>query len=136
NEAMVALTWFVVRAVAGAYDFSGIRKLIDVGGGHGELLSVILTAYPSVRGAIFDLPLCGEGARRHLTEAGVGERCEFLAGNFFEFVPSGADALILKSVIHDWDDERSVKILANCRPALPPPANLLPPDRLTPTPPD
>ena len=132
NEAMVALTRFVAPAVAGAYDFTGIGKLIDVGGGHGELLSVILTAYPSLRGAIFDLPLCGEGARRHLTEAGVGERCEFLAGNFFESVPSGADALILKSVIHDWDDERSVKILANCRRALGPPGKLLLVERIMP----
>jgi hypothetical protein len=70
NEAMVAITRLVAPVVAGAYDFSGIGQLIDVGGGHGELLAVILNAYPSLRGAVFDLPLCADGARRHLAEAG------------------------------------------------------------------
>jgi SAM-dependent methyltransferase len=132
NEAMVAITQFVAPLVASAYDFSRIEKLIDVGGGHGELLGVILNAHPSLRGAIFDLPLCAEGARRHLAEAGVSARCEFVAGNFFESVPPGADALIMKSVIHDWDDERSTKILSNCRRALGPTGKLLLVERIMP----
>ena len=132
NEAMVAITRLVAPVVASTYDFSGIRQLIDVGGGHGELLAVILNAHPSLRGAVFDLPLCGDGARRHLAEAGVSARGEFVAGNFFESVPPGADALILKNVIHDWDDARSAKILANCRRALGPTGKLLLVERIMP----
>jgi hypothetical protein len=132
NEAMVAVTQFVAPIVARVYDFSKIKNLIDVGGGHGELLGVILQAYPSLNGVIFDLPLCADGARQHLAAAGVSARCEFIAGNFFESVPAGADALILKSVIHDWDDARSTKILANCRRALPPTGTLLLVERIMP----
>jgi hypothetical protein len=132
NEAMVAITQFVAPVVASAYDFSGIGRLIDVGGGHGELLAVILNAYPALRGAIFDLPSCAEGAARHLADAGVSGRCEFVAGSFFESIPSGADALMLKSVIHDWNDERSIRILANCRGALGPTGKLLLVERIMP----
>ena len=132
NDAMVAITQFVAPAVASAYDFSAIGRLIDVGGGHGELLAAILNAYPSLRGAVLDLPSCAEGARRHLAAAGVSGRCEFVAGNFFESIPVGADALILKSVIHDWDDQRSIRILANCRRALTQAGKLLLVERIMP----
>ncbi|HVO26472.1 MAG TPA: methyltransferase [Candidatus Margulisiibacteriota bacterium] len=118
NEAMVALTRLVTPAVLAAYDFSGISKLMDVGGGYGELLSAILTAHPDMRGGIFDLAHCADGARKRLHDAGVHDRCEFIAGNFFEVVPTGWDACILKSIIHDWNDERSRTILSNCRRAL------------------
>src|SRR5579863_2935582 len=104
NDAMVAYTRRVTPAVVAAYDFSAIKYLIDVGGGHGELISRILKANPSMRGAIYDLPRCADGAKRLLTEAGVDKRCEFIVGNFFESVPAGADAVIMKSIIHDWND--------------------------------
>ncbi len=119
NDAMVAFTRMVIPAVLAAYDFSGIEKLMDVGGGYAELLCAILMAHPSMRGAVVDLPRCAEGAKKKLADAGLSQRGEFIAGSFFESVPSGADSLILKSIIHDWDDERSVKILENCRRALP-----------------
>jgi len=132
NQAMVALTRTITPGVLAAYDFSGIARLMDVGGGYGELLGAILNAYPSMRGVIFDLPRCADGAREHLAAAGVGARAEFIAGSFFESVPSGADAIILKSIIHDWDDERSIKILANCHRALPQAGRLLLVERLMP----
>lgn len=118
NAAMAAFSGTVIPGVLAAYDFSGITRLIDVGGGHGQLLCAILKAHPSLRGCVFDLPRCAEGAKQRLVEAGVSERGEFVAGNFFEGIPAGADAAILKSVIHDWDDELSAKILGNCRLAL------------------
>jgi hypothetical protein len=132
NEAMVAFTRQVVPAVLAAYDFSDIRRLIDVGGGYGELLSAILAAYPTMHGAVFDLPGCGDGAKKQFADTGVGERGEFIGGNFFESVPTGADALIMKSIIHDWNDERSLTILRNCRRALPEAGCLLLVERLMP----
>jgi hypothetical protein len=118
NDAMVSLTGVVAPAVLAAYDFSGIGRLYDVGGGFGELLSAILQAYPSMMGAVLDLPRCSEGAKQQLENRRVANRARFIAGNFFESVPTGADAIIMKSIIHDWDDERSSTILRNCRNAL------------------
>jgi O-methyltransferase/methyltransferase family protein len=132
NQAMVAVTRHVAPAVVAAYDFGGISRLTDVGGGHGELIGTILSAHPSMRGTVFDLPQCAEGARRHLAETGLSGRCEFVAGSFFDSVPSDSDALIMKSIIHDWDDVRSLKILGNCRRALASGTRLLLVERLMP----
>ena len=115
-----------------AYDFSSITSLMDVGGGYGELLCAILTACPSMRGAIFDLPRCAEGAKKQLAAAGLSGRTEFISGSFFESVPSRVEAIIMKSIIHDWNDERSITILANCRRALPAGGKLLLVERLMP----
>lgn len=117
NKAMVEFTRQMTAGVVSAYDFSAITKIVDVGGGYGELLAAILQANPKMRGMLFDLPHAIEGAKKHLAEAGVAERCEIVAGSFFESVPGGADAYILKSIIHDWDDDRSIAILKNCRKA-------------------
>jgi O-methyltransferase domain len=125
NKSMAELTGRAARAVGQGYDFAGIRRIVDVGGGFGALLREILTRHPEMTGVVFDLPYCREGAERLLAEAGLAERCEFVAGDFFESVPSGADAFIIKSVIHDWDDERSVAILRNCRKAMTAAARLL-----------
>jgi hypothetical protein len=132
NEAMVAMTRQVAPAVVATYDFAGFSRLTDVGGGHGELIGAILSAHPVMRGTIVDLPQCAEGARRHLAATGLSERCEFVAGSFFDSVPSGSDALIMKSIIHDWDDARSLKILGNCRRALASTGRLLLVERLMP----
>jgi hypothetical protein len=125
NEAMVAFTRTVVPGLLAAYDFAGIGCLMDVGGGYGELLCAVLAAHPSMRGVIFDLARCEEGARREIERARLGHRAEFVSGSFFESVPGGADAIIMKSIIHDWNDERSIAILRNCRRALPPAGKLL-----------
>jgi hypothetical protein len=132
NEAMAAFTRMVMPAVLCAYDFSNVGRLIDVGGGHGQLLCAILNAYTHLRGVVFDLPDCAEGARQQLAAAGVGDRGEFISGSFFEPVPEGADALILKNILHDWDDDRSLKILENCSRALDKRARLILVERLMP----
>lgn len=100
------------------YDFSSIRKLVDVGGGHGSLIATILKVNPTLQGTLFDQPAVIEGAKHLIEAAGVGERCEIIAGDFFESVPSGGDTYILKHIIHDWDDERAIAILKNCHRAM------------------
>lgn len=117
NEAMTGFT-LTSTAVVAAYDFSGINTLIDVGGGQGALLAAILKANPQLRGVLFDLPSVIEGAKSLIEAEGVAERCELVAGDFFESVPGGAVAYILKFVIHDWDDDRAVTILKNCHRAV------------------
>ncbi len=124
-QAMLENTRQTVGALIKAYDFSIARTLVDVGGGFGILLAAILEAYPEMRGKVFDLPHCQEGAMRLLEESGVAGRAEFVAGSFFESVPAGADAYILKSCIHDWDDEKSMLIFKKCREAMKNGARLL-----------
>lgn len=104
--------------MVGCYNFSGFRRIVDVGGGYGEVLAAILLAFPAMEGVLFDLPHTMDGARQHLARAGVIERCEFVSGDFFESVPGGADAYLLKALIHDWDDQQSARILGNCRKAM------------------
>ncbi len=110
------------RASAGdlvrCYDFGGLRRIVDIGGGHGLLLLTILLAHPEARGVLFDLPHAIEGARHHVEEFGLADRCELVAGDFFRSVPENGDAYILKNVIHDWDRERNLRILHNCRQAM------------------
>jgi SAM-dependent methyltransferase len=125
DEAMGSFTAVISGMVAAAYDFSGMREVIDVGGGDGRLLTGILRAYPSLRGTVFDLPRLAESASRQITGAGLADRYRFVAGDFFEAVPEGFDAYLLKHVIHDWDDARAVRILENCRRAMRPEAKLL-----------
>lgn len=118
NAAMTALSNAHYAGVVDAYDFRSIRKLVDVGGGHGRLLSMILTAYPKMRGILFDLPHAFEGGQRAIAEAGLINRCEVVSGDFFRSVPDGGDAYILSRVIHDWADEMAVAILKVVRGAL------------------
>ena len=111
--------------VATAYDFSAMREVIDVGGGDGRLLTGILRAYPSLQGTVFDLPRLAERATRQIADAGLADRYRFVVGDFFEAIPEGFDAYLLKHVIHDWDDADAVRILENCRQAMGPQAKLL-----------
>lgn len=116
-----AMTWFsgaVVPAVLEAYDFSGIPTLMDVAGGRGALMRAILKQYPEMRGIVIDLERVMQAAKQEPENQALGNRCEFLAADFFAEVPTDADAIIMKSIIHDWDDEQAVRILKNCREAL------------------
>ena len=113
NAAMTSLAGQVANAVVSAYDFSGFRTLVDIGGSHGVLLVAILRANPKLRGVLFDLPHVVEGARELLRAASLLERCDIVSGDMFKEVPT-ADAYILSRVIHDWDDERAVVTLVNC----------------------
>jgi hypothetical protein len=114
NQAMAEMTGVVSRSVVRNYDFSGIDRLIDVGGGNGTLVAGIASANPRLHGTVFDLASGCAEARQTFEAAGVAERCGVIAGNFFREVPSGAQLYILKSVLHDWDDEDSVAILQAC----------------------
>jgi hypothetical protein len=114
HDAMTSLSAGAVAAVVEAYDFSGISKLVDVGGGHGLLLSSVLSRYPDMKGILFDDAKVISGAWEVLGAHGVTERCELAGGNFFESVPSGGDAYILKHIIHDWSDDECVTILRHC----------------------
>lgn len=133
NSAMAELSRVAVQAVIRAYDFSAMRQIVDVGGGQGELLAAVLNSHPATRGVLFDLPHAIDSAHQHLQRCGVADRCERIAGSFFESVPGGADAYLLKSVIDDWNDERAGVILANCRRAMPQSAKLLLIEPLMPT---
>ena len=118
NDAMTELTTQVSTAVVAAYDFSRFRKIVDIGGGNGTLILSILQANPQMSGILFELPHIVEDAQKHLEAASLTGRCAVLAGDFFVSAPSGADAYILKNIIHDWDDERALKILQNCHRAM------------------
>jgi SAM-dependent methyltransferase len=116
--AMSGFTRMIAGAVAATWDFSPFTTVMDVGGGNGMLLEGILAANPGLRGILFDLPHVAERARQRLHATTVADRCQVLAGDFFDEVPAGADACLLKHVIHDWDDERAAAILRNCHRAM------------------
>jgi hypothetical protein len=118
NGTMATLSRVIAGAVVAAYDFSGIRTIVDIGGGHGALLAAVLKANPPMKGILFDLPVVIESARPSIEAEGLADRCELVAGDFFEAVPAGGDAYLMKWIIHDWDDERAVRILESCRRAM------------------
>ena len=118
NQGMTAISREFAPAVLDAYDFSGIETLMDVAGGHGYFVGEALKRHPRMKGILLDLPHVVEGAKRTLREMGVDHRCQPVAGDFFEGVPSGADAYYLQHIIHDWDDDHALKILRNIRKAL------------------
>jgi hypothetical protein len=132
NEALGELTRLTAESIVRAYDFSGLKRIVDVGGGYGELLACILRACPGASGVLFDLEHAVGEAGRRFQEAGLAGRCEFVAGDFFRSLPRGADAYVLKSVIHDWDDAHGVQILARCREAMAAGARLLLAERIMP----
>ena len=118
DEFMAEGTSGISAAVVEAYDFSGVAKIVDVGGGRGGLVATILEANPEMKGVLFDLPSVVKGADQVVQAKGVARRCEVVSGDFFQSVPAGGDAYILKWIIHDWDDDRAQAILKNCRAAI------------------
>lgn len=132
NDAMRAFTVLQARAVLVAFDFSRFGTLMDVGGGTGEMIGTVLAATPSLRGMLFDLPHVVAGAGPVLERHGVADRCKAVPGDFFEAVPVGADAILLKQVVHDWDDDRAIALLEQCRRALPAGGTLLILERVMP----
>lgn len=119
NRAMTNLSLMAIPAITEAYDFSSIQTLADIAGGHGLLLAGVLKTNPQLKGMLFDMSSVIEGATALLEREGVAERVELARGNFFESVPAGADAYMMKHIIHDWDDERCIKILKNIHAVLP-----------------
>ncbi|MCW5889509.1 MAG: methyltransferase [bacterium] len=123
DEAMATFAPMTAAAVAAAYDFSRFGTLADVGGGNGALLAGILAANPALRGLLFDQPHVV--ARAGVAAADLGDRLRVAGGSFFDAVPAGADAYLLKHVIHDWNDERATAILRNVREVVPAGGRLL-----------
>ena len=117
NRSMVEQTLQVARSIADAYDFSGFREVIDVGGGYGALLAVLLECNPHLQGASADLAYMAPEAEAFLASRGLGERARFIPVNFFESLPAAADAYLLKYIIHDWSDHDAVEILRRVRAA-------------------
>jgi SAM-dependent methyltransferase len=108
-----------------AYDFSGFNDLVDVGGGNGSLLTAILNRHSHMRGVLFDLPRVVDRARAAIENAGLRERCRLEGGSFLEAIPAGADAYLLRHVVHDWRDEDAAIILRNCRSVMKPDGKVL-----------
>jgi hypothetical protein len=125
DKAMATFAPQTAAAVAAAYDFGSFRKVVDVGGGNGALLAGILAANPHLRGVVFDQPHVAERAKEQVASAGMADRIELVGGSFFAAVPAGADAYLLKHVIHDWDDGRAAEILKVVRAAMPPEGKVL-----------
>jgi hypothetical protein len=120
NDAMTGNSRSESQAVLEAYDFSRFSCVVDVGGGQGLLLKEILLACPSARGVLFDQPHVIASAQQAHTE-----RCQLVAGSFFEAVPQNGDAYLMKAILHDWDDGKSIEILRTCRRAMSPKAALI-----------
>jgi hypothetical protein len=118
DRAMTSLSRQVVSAVLETYDFGRFGHLVDVGGGNGAVLAAILAKYPTAHGVLFDQPHVVSVAGPILAAAGVADRCQVVGGSFFETVPAGGDAYILKAILHDWEDDPCVQILQTCRRAM------------------
>jgi hypothetical protein len=124
GEAMTSLSGTenpeFARVFRQIYARERIGTLVDVAGGFGSLLALVLKQHPKLKGVLFDLPSVVERAKqdRHLTAPNMAGRCAFAGGDMFESVPSGGDAYILKYILHNWDDEHCVRLLTNCRKAM------------------
>lgn len=125
DAAMVGIHGRESAAMTDAYDFSQFKVLADVGGGNGSLLSTVLKKNPNLRGLLYDLPGVTQRAKDSIAAAGLADRIEIQAGSFFESIPSGADAYLMRHIIHDWDDERSLTILRNIHKVIPASGKLL-----------
>jgi SAM-dependent methyltransferase len=132
NKGMTNVFSMLAYVVLIAYDFAGISSIVDVGGGQGKLLEKILQFTPDIIGTVFDTASTIERAKPGLSNDASSRRCSYVIGDFFASVPRGADAYLLCGVIHDWDDRRAIKILRNCRRAMPGKGRLLIVDMVVP----
>lgn len=125
DAAMTAIHGRETSAMLESYDFSPMKTLVDIGGGNGTLLTTVLEQHPTMQGTLYDLPHVVERARKRIYQTGVADRCQAITGDFFASVPAGADAYLMRHIIHDWDDDRAMKILQNCRAAMNPSGRVL-----------
>jgi ubiquinone/menaquinone biosynthesis C-methylase UbiE len=132
DAAMVSLTRSLAPKIVEACDFSAAKVVMDVGGGSGELIGSVLRQNPGLEGIAYDLARCEAEARAHFGRLGIADRCRFVAGDFFEAVPRNADTILMKSIIHNWNDNQSKTILRNCHDALPPGGKLIILERIMP----
>ena len=124
HDTMTGLSMIDSPAVAAAYCFDGIHSIVDVGGGHGLLLATILARNPQLKGTLYEVPHVVEGCRNGPLTPVMG-RCTLASGDMFSSVPAGADAYLMKHIIHDWPDDLCVKILTACRKGVNPGGKLL-----------
>ena len=120
NNAMTGVSNLAIETLVPTYDFTRFKTIVDVGGGHGALLSAVLKQAPDARGVLFDLPSVVAGAAPVLEAAGVSDRTTVTGGSFFESVPEGGDLYLMKTIIHDWDEDSALAILRNVRSAIAP----------------
>jgi len=125
DAAMVGIHGRESDIILDAYDFSQFGVIADIGGGNGSQITGILQRHPAMKGILFDLPHVIEAARDRIASANLADRCQLVGGSFFEAVPEGADAYMLRHIIHDWDDEKSHSILQSCHRAMPANSKLL-----------
>jgi hypothetical protein len=125
DEAMSGVHGAETAAMLEVYDFRPIGTLVDVGGGNGSTLAGILARDPMLHGVLFDRPDVVERARANLHALGMEHRCLTVGGDFFQSVPVGGDAYLLRHVLHDWYDEQCLAILGNIRRAMLPRARVL-----------
>ncbi|HEX7297588.1 MAG TPA: methyltransferase [Solirubrobacteraceae bacterium] len=118
NDAMGDFSRQATTAAAASLDLGGVERLVDVGGGDGTFVAAALARNPRMHATLYDLPHVAGLTRAKLDAAGLADRCEVVAGDFFRSVPRGGDAYVLSWILHDWDDERCVQILHNCREAI------------------
>jgi hypothetical protein len=119
DQAMSNLVVNYNSDVVQSFSFASVRKLIDVGGGDGSLLIELLRANPAMRGVLLDLPHVAKAAHERISNAGLSDRCEIAPGDAMESVPSGADTFVISRVVHNWADTEAIRLLANCKKALP-----------------
>lgn len=134
NAAMVSLTRSIVPKIVSAHDFAAARVVMDVGGGTGELIGGVLQRNSHLEGISFDLARCEADARAHFDRLGIADRCKFIGGSFFEAIPDGADTILMKSILHNWNDDRCADILHKCQNALPAEGTLVIIERIMPEP--
>jgi hypothetical protein len=118
DRAMTANSASGPQGMRTGYDWAGITRLVDVGGGSGLHLATVLAAHPAMHGVLFDQPAVVVRAPTVLQGAGVADRCEIVGGDFFVGVPADGDAYVLSQIIHDWEDARALQILSECRRAM------------------
>lgn len=124
-KAMTGLTGAAIMNVLPVYDFSAFKTIIDIGGGNGALLMAILNEAKDAKGIVFDEEYVVNEIQKQIAAKGFAERCSTEAGSFFDFIPKDADAYLMKMILHDWNDESSIKILNNCSAAMKPGSKLL-----------
>jgi C-methyltransferase len=125
DKTMTSVSELTDGAVVAGYDFGAYSTIVDVGGGHGALLAAILAGAPASRGVLYDLPRVVANAPSLLREHDVADRVRIAEGSFFDSVPAGGDAYLLKNILHDWPDDKAVQILRNVRAAAGTEATLL-----------
>jgi hypothetical protein len=125
DAAMTAAHGAETEPILDAYDFTPFRTVVDIGGGNGLVLAAILKRHPTIQGILFDLPAVAERARSTISGSGVSDRCRIEGGDFFSSVPAGADAYVLRHIIHDWEDREAIAILRKCRDTMSPDSKIL-----------